>query len=236
MPHAQTRTSTTEPTTSTITPNTGQDFNALLQQLMDAIGGFDQLDPANIFSQLGEGSEFINSLSAALSNAFQPFVQDQLQGVADVFRQTGNEGALAGTGGPNRLTQVALPNALASINQQFGGQLTNLVGSVFGDLTQANIAGQSGQLGLINSIAQALGQIPTGQTTTASGTSAFEQLFGGGGGGGGGGSGASNTSLFQAGGGQLQPKSQFDPFRLQNTPGSPFFIERRPGRGVIGPS
>lgn len=226
MPHAQTRTTTTEPTTTTTTPNTGQDFNNLLQQLMESIGGFEQLDPANIFSQLGEGSDFINSLSAALSNAFQPFVQSQLRGVADTFRTSGNEGALRGEGGPNRLTQSALPEALASINQQFGGQFTNLVSSVFGDLTQANIAGQRGQLGLIQSIAQALGQIPTGQTTTTSGTSAFEQLFGAGGGGGGGGSGASNASIFQSGGGALKPKPQFDPFRLQNTPGSPFFINR----------
>ena len=188
MPHAhgttsgQTTSQQTGPTTSTttVTPNAGQDFNDLIAQLMEAIGGFESLDPADIFNQLEQGGDFINQLAAGLSGAFQPFVESQLQGVADIFRQTGNEGPLAGTGGPNRLTQVALPQALASINQPFGGQLSNLVGSVFGDLTQANIAGQQGQLGLINSLAQALGQIPVGQTSTtaSSGTNAFESILG----------------------------------------------------------
>ena len=236
MPHAETRTTTTSPQTRTTTPTPGDGFEQLLQQLIEQIGQTQPLDPANIFSQLEEGGGFIQTLSNALAGAFQPFVQSQLQGVADTFRTSGNEGALRDTGRPNRLTQSALPNALARINQQFGGQFTNLVSSIFGDLTQANAAQQQGQFGIIDSLAKALGLIPKGKQTTIEGGDKFSQLFNGGGGGGRGSGSTGTPGIFQGGtgGGQLKPKPQFDPFRLQNTPGSPFFIRRGPEPSPFG--
>ncbi len=175
MPHVSTQ-SESSSSVQTQTPITGGNFQDVLAQLLEKIGEFEAFDPADLFNQLSEGSPFLEQLSQALADSFQPFVKQQLGEVQDMFRRTGNESALSGTGGPNRLTQVAIPQALAAINQQFGGQLTGLVSSALGDLLGANQLQQQGNLGLIDQLNRALGNIPTGQQTNTSGT-AFSRLF-----------------------------------------------------------
>ncbi len=220
----------TQTSSQTQTPVTGANFQDILAQLLEKIGSFEGFDPADLFNQLSEGSPFLAQLSQALADSFQPFVQQQLSAVGDQFRATGNESALSGTGGPNRLTQVAIPQALASINQQFGGQLTGLVSSALGDLLGANQLQQQGNLGLIDQLNRALGTIPTGQQTNASQTTSGD-LFRPQGNRGAGSSSVGLSSLFQSGGGHLQPKTQFNPFAAQSDPNSPFFISRSPKTG-----
>ena len=229
MPHVSTQ-SESSSSVQTQTPITGGNFQDVLAQLLEKIGEFEAFDPADLFNQLSEGSPFLEQLSQALADSFQPFVKQQLGEVQDMFRRTGNESALSGTGGPNRLTQVAIPQALAAINQQFGGQLTGLVSSALGDLLGANQLQQQGNLGLIDQLNRALGTIPTGQQTNASQTTSGD-LFRSQGNRGAGSSSVGLTSLFQGGGGHLQPKTQFNPFALQNDPNSPFFISRSPKTG-----